>query len=90
MTSLSTLSTTVPLRAAARPQAYLHLAVRSTSGVAIAQLHSSSRANTHSSPFTYTPKRPISSTAQNKIKEYFPPLQTPGVKDVATTWAHPV
>ena len=90
MTSFATICTTAPLRAAARPQAHLYLAVRTYSGVSSSHLHSSCRSKTHSSSLTYTSKRPISSTPQNQIKDYFPPPQTLGVKEVTTAWAHPV
>lgn len=103
MSSFSTLSTIAPLRAARTP-VYLHLAVRAYSGVAVKTLHGSSCLNVRSSP--YTSKRSIHSTPENKItptaqhhispsskkqiKEFFPPPEAPGVKEVASAWAHPV
>ncbi|KAJ5168732.1 Alternative oxidase [Penicillium canariense] len=90
MTSLSTLSTTAPLWVAARPQTFLHLAVRTYSGVAVTTFNTSSLARNRSSPFTYTSKRFISSTPRSQIKEYFPPPTTPGVKEVTSAWVHPV
>lgn len=84
MTSISTLSTTAPFRLAVRPQSYLHLAVRSYSGLA-ATHHAR---NLASSPI-YTPKRRIHSTPQNQIKEYFPPPEVKGV-EVDSAWQHPV
>ncbi|KAJ5669693.1 Alternative oxidase [Penicillium macrosclerotiorum] len=76
---------------AVRPQAYLQMAVRSYSGLAVATLNHSYRvACMQSATTNYTPKRLISSTPQPQIKEYFPPPQTPGVKLVKTAWTHPV
>jgi hypothetical protein len=90
MASLSTFSTTVPLRVAARPQTYLFLAVRTYSGVAASTINSSCLARHHASPLTYTPKRLISSTPQPQIKEFFPPPANPAVKEVASAWSHPM
>ncbi|KAJ5380730.1 Alternative oxidase [Penicillium cataractarum] len=90
MNSLSTLSTTAPLRVAARPQTYLFLAVRTYSGIAATTINSSCLARQRSSPLTYTSKRLISSTPQPKIKEFFPPPANPAVKDVTPAWSHPI
>lgn len=89
MSSVSVLST-ASLRTATHPNAYLHLIARSYSGVAVAKLRNSHAIQTYNSRVPYTSKRSISSTHQNQIKEYFPPPQTPGVKEVTTAWAHPV
>ncbi|KAJ5785167.1 Alternative oxidase [Penicillium pulvis] len=89
MSSVSVLSTS-SFRTAARPSTYIHLVARSYSGLTVAKLGSSQFIHAHKSPFTYTPKRLISSTPQNQIKEFFPPPQTSGVKEVESAWAHPV
>ncbi|CAI7661580.1 Alternative oxidase [Penicillium manginii] len=89
MNSLPTISST-PLRVAARPQSYFYLAARAYSGVAATSLPNCYRVNKRPSPVIYTPKRLISSTEHKQIKEYFPPPQTPGVKEVESAWAHPV
>ncbi|KAI9929351.1 hypothetical protein ASPWEDRAFT_134941 [Aspergillus wentii DTO 134E9] len=38
----------------------------------------------------HSSKRFISATPQHRIKEYFPPPQSPGVKQVISVWSHPV
>ena len=76
------------MRAAAKPQ--YHLAVRTYSGVAAKTLKPASGITKRTSVFSLTPKRPISSTPQNNNKDFFPPPQTPNVKQVQTAWVHPV
>ncbi|KAJ5832821.1 Alternative oxidase [Penicillium riverlandense] len=87
---MNALSTTAPLRAAA-PRAYLHLAMRTYSGVAVmtfnSPCHHTSR---RSGPLTPSSKRLISSTPQHHIKDYFPPPETSTVKGVTSLWTHPV
>lgn len=39
---------------------------------------------------TLTSTRLISSTPQNRIKEYFPPPKNPNVKEIQSAWVHPV
>lgn len=90
MSSLSTLSTTVPLRVVARPQTYLFLAVRTYSGVATTAFNTSCLAKQRPVAFAYTSKRLISSSPQPRIKEYFPPPAVPGVKEVESAWSHPI
>jgi hypothetical protein len=90
MSSLSALSTTAPLRVAARPQTYLFLAVRTYSGVATTTFNTSCLAKQRQVALTYTSKRLISSSPQPQIKEYFPPPAVPGVKEVASAWSHPM
>ena len=89
MSSVSVLSTS-SFRTAARPSTYIHLVARNYSGLTVAKLGSSQFIHAHNSPFAYTPMRLISSTPQNQIKEFFPPPQTSGVKEVESAWAHPV
>ncbi|KAJ5956130.1 hypothetical protein N7501_010409 [Penicillium viridicatum] len=86
---MNTLSVRAPLRAAAKPQ-YLHFAVRTYSGVAATTLNPACEANKRISIFSLTSKRPISSTPQNQITDYFPPPKAPNVKEVQTAWVHPV
>ncbi|KAJ5959617.1 uncharacterized protein N7479_006767 [Penicillium vulpinum] len=86
---MNTLSVRAPMRATARLQ-YLQLAVRTYSGVAVTTFNPTCGVSKHTSAFGLTSKRPISSTHQNKINEYFPPPQTPNVKAVQTAWVHPV
>lgn len=90
MSLISSIPTTAPFRVAIRPTTYFHLASRAYSGVAVKGINGSSRANRNLAPFTCTSKRPISSTPQNQIKEFFPPTKEPGVKEVETAWVHPV
>ncbi|KAJ5237336.1 hypothetical protein N7489_007427 [Penicillium chrysogenum] len=87
---MNTLSVRAPLRAAARPQ-YLHLAVRTCSGVVATTLNSSCGVSKRTSAFSLTSKRPISSTPKSQtITDYFPAPETPNVKEVQTAWVHPV
>lgn len=86
---MNTLSVRAPSRAAAKPQ-YLHLAVRTYSGVAATTLNPACGANKRTSILSLTSKRPISSTPQNQITDYFPPPKAPNVKEVQTAWVHPV
>lgn len=83
---MNSLSATVPLRTAARPQ-YLHLALRTCPGVICHAYNPARRANKSAIP---TSKRLISSTPQNRIEEYFPPPKNPNVKEIQSAWAHPV
>lgn len=80
---MNSLSASVPLRTAARSQ-YLHLALRTCSGIACTAHRPASQAT------NLTSKRLISSTHQNQIKEYFPPPKNPNVKEVSSAWVHPV
>ncbi|CAG7940246.1 unnamed protein product [Penicillium salamii] len=82
---MSLLSATVR-QTAVRPQ-YLHLALRTYSGVACTKYNPASQAK---KSYTLTSKRPISSTHQNQNTEYFPAPKTPNVKEVQTAWTHPV
>ncbi|KAJ5125779.1 hypothetical protein N7448_005093 [Penicillium atrosanguineum] len=88
--SFISVSTAAPLRVAARPTAYFHLAVRAYSAVAVKGINGSARANRNPAFFTCTSKRSISSTPQNQITEFFPPPKEPGVKEVESAWVHPV
>lgn len=82
---MSLLSATVR-QTAVRPQ-YLHLALRTYSGVACTKYNPASQAK---KSYTLTSKHPISSTHQNQNTEYFPAPKTPNVKEVQTAWTHPV
>ncbi|KAJ5550177.1 Alternative oxidase [Penicillium sp. DV-2018c] len=86
---MNTLSARVPLQAAARTHC-LHTTVRAYSGVAAIAFSPACGATKRTSPFSLTSKRPISSTSQKQITEYFPPPKTPNVKEVESPWAHPV
>ncbi|CAI7658060.1 unnamed protein product [Penicillium glandicola] len=86
---MNTLSVRAPLRAAVRPQ-YLQLAVQTYSGIAATTFNPPCGVSKRTSAFSLTSKRPISSTRQNQITEYFPPPKTPNVKEVQTAWVHPV
>ncbi|OQE45890.1 hypothetical protein PENCOP_c001G00571 [Penicillium coprophilum] len=86
---MNTLSARAPLRAAAKLQ-YLHLAVRTYSGVAATTFNPTCGASKRTSSLSLTSKRPISSTPQNQIEDYFPAPKTPNVKEVKTAWVHPV
>ncbi|KAF7712836.1 Alternative oxidase, mitochondrial [Penicillium ucsense] len=90
MNPLATISRARPLRATARPQSVLYFAIRTYSTGSSTWNRPSCLVHQRSSPVFYTAKRPISSTPQPQIKEYFPPPENPAVKEVDSAWAHPV
>jgi hypothetical protein len=90
MSLVLSVSKTAPLRVAAQPTAYFNLAVRAYSGVAVKGINGRRRANRNPALYTFTSKRIISSTPQNKITEFFPAPKEPGVKEVESAWVHPV
>ncbi|KAJ5467360.1 Alternative oxidase [Penicillium sp. IBT 31633x] len=86
---MNTLSMRGSLQAAVRPQ-YLQLAVRTYCGVGVTGYTPKCRASKQSSAVSLTSKRPISSTPQKQITEYFPPPKVDNVKEVQSAWVHPV
>ncbi|EAU33760.1 alternative oxidase, mitochondrial precursor [Aspergillus terreus NIH2624] len=83
---------TVPIRAAVFPKSYLLVSSRGyASLLATTSLRYSNGSLLATKPgYHRTTKRFISSTPQQQIKEFFPPPNTPQIKESETAWVHPV
>ncbi|GES63693.1 alternative oxidase [Aspergillus terreus] len=83
---------TVPIRAAVFPKSYLLISSRGyASLLATTGLRYSNGSMLATKPECHrTTKRFISSTPQQHIKEFFPPPNTPQIKESETAWVHPV
>lgn len=87
---MNSLTAMAPIRAASLPKPYLCLAVRGysstavTTGLRCVPLMASKKRH------QITSKRYAASTPTGQNKEYFPPPKADQIKEVVSSWSHPV
>ena len=88
--TMNSLTAMAPIRVASLPKPYLCLAVRgytstaATTGLRSASLIASKKHH------QLTSKRYVASTPTGHNKEYFPPPKADQIKEVVSSWSHPV